>query len=323
MNPHELFVGVDVGGTNIKCGLVTNTGKVIIKRTVATEAEGGVNHVLNRIVRNVHELMDNIKGDMSVLALGVGLPGLVDNNRVILWEAPNLPGWYNVEAKIKLQDKFNIPVVLDNDANLAALGEYVYGAGQGVTEMMMVTLGTGVGGGLILRGEVYRGALGSAGEFGHTIIQKNGHLCICGRRGCLETYVGKYAILRQVRKKLESGRSSLLQRISQEIMTPKDVCHAALQGDEVALEVFREAGEYLGIGLGNVANLLNIQRVVVGGGLAKAGDLILEPARRALAYSSFKIAWENIDVVPAMLGEQAGLIGAATLAMQKCRSETT
>lgn len=317
MGQQKLFVGIDLGGTNIKGGVVKTAGEVIIEKKIPTEAQGGVDHVLDRICTCVQELIKNVGERAKVSGVGIGVPGLVNVKEGVVREPPNLPGWSEVWVGPEMKKRLGLSVTVDNDANVAALGEFAYGAGRGVTEMLMITLGTGVGGGLVLRGEIYRGGKGAAGEFGHIIIQQDGPLCGCGNKGCVEAFVGLQGILRCAREKLESGRKSLLSQIDPSRMTPKDISEAAIEGDDVALEVLREVGGHLGVGLGSVANLLNIERVVVGGGVANAGDLILDPARESLNRVAFAVSRETIEVVPAVLGEQAGLVGAARLAMKE------
>ncbi len=321
MNEQELFVGIDLGGTNIKGGLVSKNGEIVVKKKIPTEVDGGVNHVLNRIKQLVHELTESINNNIPIRHMGIGMAGQVDAKRGVFLEGPNLPGWHGVNAVKELTKLLNISVAVDNDANLAALAEFTYGAGKGARDMLMVTLGTGVGGGLILGGKIYHGAGGLAGEFGHITIQQDGPVCKCGRRGCVEAFVGTYAIIRQVREKIDAGQESLLKKIDPGKMTPKDVSIAAAQGDKVALEVLRDVGTYLGIGLANVVNLLNIERVVVGGGVANAGKFILEPARESLNKSALTNLAKMVTVVPSVLGEQAGIVGAAMLAVLEKSSE--
>ncbi len=321
MNKQELFVGIDVGGTNIKGGLLSKNGEIIAEEKIPTEADSGVTHVLSRIKKLVHELTESVDNNFLIRRMGIGLAGQIDIKKGIFLEGPNLPGWYGVNVEAELEKDLNMSVIVDNDASLAALGEFTWGAGRGANDMLMVTLGTGVGGGLILDGKIYHGAGGLAGEFGHITIEKDGPVCTCGRKGCVEAFVGTYAIIRQVQEKLNSGQKSLLGKISPEKMTPKDVSLAASQGDRVALEVLRDVGTYLGIGLANVVNLLNIERIVVGGGVANAGELILRPAREALNNEALTNLAKMATIVPAALGEQAGIVGAASLAMLEKQSE--
>jgi len=315
MKKHEIYVGVDLGGTNIKAGWVSSDGKIILEQEIPTGVDEGVETVIDRIEKLVCEMVQQVGKDYDVKSMGIGMPGQIDVKQGIFIEGPNMPGWQNVELVAILRNRFKFPVMMDNDANVAALGEAVFGAGQGATELLMITLGTGVGGGLILRGKVYRGATDVGGEFGHTIIQFNGPVCGCGRRGCIEAFIGTRGILNRLKEKLESGRDSLLSKIVWEQIMPKDISEAAEKGDEVALEVLRDTGYYLGVAMASVVNLLNLEKIVVGGGVARAGDLIMKPARVSLDQYVLEVSGKTVQVVEAKLGSSAGLIGAAQLAM--------
>jgi glucokinase len=314
MSDKSFYIGMDLGGTNIKCGLVTGDGVLIQEKRTATEADGGVDHVLGRM----EELIRNtaaVRPDSEIRGVGIGMPGLVDAEGGVFIEGPNLKGWTNVNLNERLGGRLGMPICIDNDAHVAALGEFAFGAGRGSTDMLMVTLGTGVGGGLVLNGKLYRGKRNTAGEFGHTTIQMDGPLCNCGRRGCIEAFVGKNGIIRNLIAKLDSGRASSLASKDRNRLEPLDISLAAGKGDGLAVEVLRETGEYLGVGLGNAVNLLNLERIVVGGQVADAGDFILRPARDALDRIALKVPRETVRIVPAELGNSAGIIGAARLAM--------
>jgi len=313
MNQNSLFMGVDLGGTFIKFGLISNDGRILQEHQIPTKIEDGVQLVLDHIAEQVNRIQ---KSD-TIQGMGIGVAGLVNPEKGILCEAPNLPGWVNIPVADELHKRTSFQVAVDNDANVAALGEYAYGAGKGHPNMMMVTLGTGVGSGLILNGKLYQGAGGAAGEFGHISLQKDGPVCGCGRHGCVEAFVGTKGILNRVQEKLNEGFPSVLSQIDPNELAPKDISDAAEKGDEVAITVFREVGEYLGMGLGNVANLLNLSRIVVGGGVAQAGDWILKPARQRMKEVAMTTSGKMIDVVPARLGNKAGILGAARLVMDK------
>ncbi len=315
MNQQATFIGVDLGGTTINVGLVTREGQIITEKHSPSEVKDGVEPVLSQITTIVQELIKNVGNSSSPRAMGIGVAGKIDIKKGLLLEAFNFPNWHNVNLATELTKRIGIPVNVENDANTAALGEYFYGAGKGSNSMLMVTLGTGVGGGLIIQGKIYRGTNGMAGEFGHTTIQYNGPVCRCGRRGCVETFIGADAIVNNARSKLKSNQSSLLNKINLNKLTPKSISDAANKGDKVAIEVFKEVGTYLGIGLANVASLLNIEKIIIGGGVAKAGELILKPARETLAELTLKVPGNTIQILPAILGERAGVIGAAHLAM--------
>ncbi|MCK5145810.1 ROK family protein [bacterium] len=310
---NELFIGIDLGGTDIKGGLVDNAGKIVFETKIPTEAKKGPEHIFDRMSQLIQTLRDG--AEAIVAGIGMGVPGQVDVDAGVLVEAPNLPGVDRFPVMDFLRERIDIPVILDNDANVAALGEHAFGAGQGVQHMLMITLGTGVGGGLILNGQVFRGAMGGAGEFGHMVVEADGELCGCGRQGCVEAYVGTAGLLRAVEQRLSNGEASSLAGISSEKRRPKDLGDAAEAGDTVAREVFSTAGHLLGIAMGNVANLLNLERIVIGGGVAAAGERILGPARVGFAETALKVSLKSLEIVPAQLGNAAGLVGAARLAM--------
>jgi glucokinase len=315
MGAENLYVGIDLGGTDIKGGLLTKEGKIIIQNKIPTEVQGGVEDVLNRIARLVKDLMQSAAEGGKVTGVGIGMPGQVNVKEGIYREGPNLPGFIDVPVASEIGKRLNLPAKMDNDANVAALGEAVFGAGGGVRDMMMVTLGTGVGSGLIINGEIYHGTNGTAGEFGHTKIQVGGPLCACGKNGCIEAFIGIKGILQRLQEKLDAGQESVLSNVDFQDMNPKMISDAADKGDKTALEVLNDTGKYLGLALSNVVNLLNVERIVVGGGVANAGESIMKPARESMYNNALKVTGEVVELMPASLGESAGLIGAARLVM--------
>ena len=304
----DIYIGVDLGGTNIKAGAVSDYGKISKAVQIATEAEQGPDHVIQRMI----EAIDEIAESERIGGVGIGIPGQIDVQEGLCHFAPNLPGWEGVKVSPVIRDKLGCPVILDNDANVAAVGEFAYGAGKGSRHMLMVTLGTGVGGGLILNGEIYRGANDLAGEFGHVTVDMNGFTCSCGRKGCIEEYASIRGIVRMVREKLDAGAESSLRHV--EKLTPREIYHDAVNGDTLAIEAFQRAGDYLGIALADVANLLNLERVVVGGGIANAGNFILDAAKARVQKDALPVAALSLEIVRAELGNSAGLVGAAFLA---------
>ena len=311
----QLFCGIDLGGTTINIGMIATDGTLVRETKIRSSVDKGVDYVVNAIGNVVGQCRKETEHLYKTAAVGIGVAGLVDTKRGILKEATNFPGWINVPLVELLGAKLNLPVTIDNDANVAALGEYTFGAGRQSSHMMMVTLGTGVGGGLILDGMIYRGAFGAAGEFGHITIKMDGIRCTCGRRGCIEAYVGSKALIRDAQTRLYQFPQSLLRNYETSKLTPKDVFDAAKSGDEPAQDVFRRAGDYLGYGLGNVVNLLNIERVVLGGGVALAGELLIEAAQTRLNQCDLNNNEFSVPIVKSRLGEHAGMVGAASLAM--------
>lgn len=307
-----VYAGVDVGGTYVKIGLVTREGEIIRKTQIPSQIHQPAENMLTRAAQTIQQLLREEKS-CKLKGAGIGTAGAVNVDEGILYEAPNMPDWKDEPFGRILSELLKVPVVLDNDANVAAWGEYAYGAGRGSRYMLMVTLGTGVGGGLVLDGKPYRGAEDAGGEFGHVKIDFDGWTCGCGSQGCVEAYVGTRGILKRVHTGLVHAPDSLLAKMEPEKIMPVDVSRAADQGDVLAIEVLRQTGEYLGYALSNIVNLLNIQRVVVGGGVAKAGEWILKPAYEAMRTYSMRVPGRIVDLVPAELGNSAGLVGAAWL----------
>jgi glucokinase len=311
----NLYCGIDIGGTTINIGVMTSEGALLAEKHIASQVNKGVGSVVERISDAILQCGMDVGDHRAISGVGIGIAGLVDTKNGILHEATNLPGWTNVALGAKLQGKLNVPVILDNDANVAALGEYMFGAGRDYPYLMMVTLGTGVGAGLILNGAIFHGAYDAAGEFGHITIDKNGALCACGRRGCVEAYVGTRGIVRTVEQYLPEHPHSSLAKMDIDTLTPKDIYRQAQLGDELARRVFKIAGENLGYGLGSVVNLLNIQRIILGGGVAAAGDFIMSSAQATLNAVSLNNSAEPVQIVKGTLGAHAGIVGAACLAM--------
>lgn len=311
---NKAFCGIDLGGTTIDIGLLSTTGEILCTDKIPSAVMNGADDTIDRIARAVLDCVAQLP-DIELAAVGIGVAGLVNNKNGVLREATNLPGWINVPLGAQLRKKLDLPVMVDNDANVAALGEHAFGAGRGFPHMMMVTLGTGVGAGLILDGHIFHGAHQAAGEFGHTIIEKNGRVCGCGTPGCVEAYVGTNGILRTVRELLPQYPNSSLADIAMNKLMPKDIYEQAAQGDELAKEVFARAGEALGFGLVSVVNLLDIQRVVLGGGVAAAGDFLINSAQTIVDNYRLKSSDDPVRIVQAELGDRAGLVGAASLAM--------
>jgi glucokinase len=309
-----LFIGIDLGGTNIKGGLVDREGKIVSENTVPTGASEPAGHTLGKMTSLIEALMESAGG--KVAGVGIGAAGQVDHEKGVFIEGPNVPNWKNVPVAREIQKAINRPVVLDNDAHVAALGEYAYGAGRGAAAMLMVTLGTGVGGGVVLDGRLYRGINNTAGEFGHTTIQHDGPVCACGRRGCVEAFIGTQGILRRAREKMMLDRNSVLHGIPPNEMEPRHVGEAAEKGDPAAQAVLRDIGEFLGAGVANVVNLLNIEKAVIGGGVSNAGEWIFESARERLAKDALTVPRGTVRLVRASLGNLAGIVGAAKLAME-------
>lgn len=312
----RLALGVDLGGTAVKVGVVTPEGEIIGRGHVATEAARGVDAVVANMRRAAQEAVSAAGITLQDLAgVGLGAPGICDAARGVVVTAVNL-GWHSVPAARLLSDALGLPAFLENDANCAALGEQWCGAAKGSDHVILVTVGTGVGGGLILGGKIYPGATGWAGEIGHMPAVKNGPACNCGRFGCLETVSSATAIAVAAQREMVAGRAPFLAKLAQEQQGHVDarlVITAAQKGDQPAQAILREAGEHLGMVLAGLVSALNPELIVVGGGASRAGDFLLEPMRRVIHENAMPGPVAVSQVVTAQLGNDAGLIGAASL----------
>jgi glucokinase len=319
MPADALVIGIDLGGTKITTGLVECSGRLLARDYRETLAVHGPEAVIARMLDAVHTVLAQAgMGKEQVAALGVGSPGPLDIGAGVVVSPPNLPGWERVPLRQRLQDALGIPTFLENDANAAALGEYRFGAGQGCQHMVYVTASTGIGGGLILNGALYHGASDLAGEIGHMTILAGGPLCGCGNRGCLEALASGTAIARRARESVARGVPTRIADLAEgqpERISARLVAQAAAEGDAEAQAILAEAMNYLGIGMANLANLFNPQRIVIGGGLTNLGEALFEPVRRAIVRHAFRSAAEAVRVIPAGLGENVGVLGAAAVAL--------
>jgi glucokinase len=305
----RFVTGVDIGGTDIKIGLVTFDGRVEKSGTIPTRSEEGPGAAAAR-VREWLKGQGAEVGETSVA--GVACAGLIDRETGSIITSPNLDGWDGAELGRIFSAALALPVHVENDANAAAFGEYRMGAGRGTKDFACLTLGTGVGGGFVTGGGLHRGFHGLAGEIGHTIIMEGGPQCSCGNRGCLEAFVGAGYIVERARAALESEEESELHRLTQ--ITVKDISIAASKGDKLSLNVLKETGRYLGIGLCNLIHVMDPEVIAIGGGVAGAGELILGPARAAIRDCVMHEVLAGVRIVQAELGNSAAMIGVSILA---------
>ena len=305
MTRQRWAVGVDFGGTNIKCGLVDRRGRVVTSLVLSTARFGRPAAFVEGIHRAVEQFAASAGLTLARLAgVGIGVPGPVDARRGIVHMLVNVPGWREVPLAHRLRARVRRPVFIENDANLVTLGEWRCGAGRGARALIGLTLGTGVGGGLVLNGSLYRGVSGAAGELGHTVLDLRGPRCACGARGCLEAHVGAAAIIRMARAANVAYRGRL---------TPERLADLARRGNRQARAVWQQVGRLLGRGLAGVVNLLNPDRIVIGGGVANAWPLFAQALQRTIRAEAMPVSARSVRVVRAQLGEQAGIIGAAVL----------
>ena len=312
----SVFIGIDLGGTTLKGALVSGVGEILQGIRIETERESS-DRLFEQIVGAVRSLReDRISGD-RVAGVGIGIPGLVNRKTNRIEVMTNLPALAEVDLIGELERETGLPVALDNDANSAAYGELQAGAARGHREVFFVTLGTGIGSGLIMNGQIYRGAAGFAGEFGHMTIDPEGIECACGNIGCLETIASGPNIVRRTRERLYRDRTSSLSRLAiprDRELTAEDIARAARDGDEMAQVMMERTGMFLGIAIAAVINLLNVEMVVMGGGVMEAGDLILKPTINETRRRAFPPSFSSCEMVIAQLGPQAGMIGAALMA---------
>ena len=307
---------VDLGGTSLRAAVVDADGRISGFVTRATEAADGPDAVIERIVAALHDALNRASVDLADLAaVGIGAPGPLDWQTGVIHEAPNLPGWRVVPLAARVAQSVGLPAFLENDANAAALAEFQYGVGRGALNMLYVTVSTGVGGGLILDGQLWHGAYGSAGEFGHMTVDFDGPRCDCGNRGCVEAIAAGPDIAAWVGEQIAAGRASRLQAGAD--LTGRDVVEAARQGDELAVSALARAGRAVGFGVINVAHLVNLDMVVIGGGIANAGALLFDPLRAAVREHLLVSTAPNLRVEPWSLGENVGLLGAAAAARSR------
>jgi len=309
----KVYVGVDLGGTSIKVGLCDENGKLLQTYEGPTGSELGSEEVLERIAQYIRLLVDQSPFSWDdVAGIGAGLAGFLDIPEGIVRFSPNLK-WHDVPVKATLEKKLGKPVAIDNDANVAALGEAWSGAGAGIANCVCYTLGTGVGGGIIIGGKIYQGSAGMAGELGHMAVVPDLEAiqCGCGQLGCLETVSSATGIIRMAKDAVQRGDKTSLAMIQN--ITAKDVFDAAKAGDEVALRIVNRAAFYLGKSMAALAVVLNPKRFIVGGGVSKAGEILFQPIREIFKKYAPAQVQENVDIVPATLGNDAGVVGAAGL----------
>ncbi len=322
----QYIVGVDLGGTNIVAGAMPADGsRTLAVCDLPTQAEGGAEGVVDRIVSLIEQVIADVSASEGIAradfaGVGMGAPGPLDRERGVVVVAPNL-GWHDFPLRDVIAERVKLPVTLDNDANCATLGEWWRGAAQGGRNVIGVTIGTGIGGGIVLDGMLYHGCSDVAGEIGHTTIEAAGRYCRCGNYGCLEAYASGPAIALRAREALERDEVSVLRKLVDgrtERLTAADVYDAANRGDALALEIVRDTARFLGTGVANLLNTLNPDVVVIAGGVTRAGDRLFEPLRAEVKRRAFRPAVTACRIVPGSLPGTAGVVGAvATFKQQK------
>ena len=296
------YIGIDIGGTNIKAGRIDASGAVLQTASAPTSADD-----IAQLISTIASLVTRLTGDTAIEGVGIGVPGLRDARTGVIQTSPHIPCLRGVNLEQKMRQVCEIAVVTENDANAGAYGEWVCGAGKGLEHMAYVTLGTGLGCGLILSRTLFRGISGYAGELGHTVLEPDGRPCACGARGCIETRVSATGIVQTAREANVGG----------DISTAEAIYKSAMEGDRAARSVFEETGRYLGKACANLMNLLNPQAIVIGGGVMASGALLLDAAREEASRHAFPPSARDCPIVQSQLWPDAGTIGAAMLARDK------
>jgi glucokinase len=316
---NKVVIGVDIGGTNLRAASIDRNGKILSRKSRSSDAKKGIEYVMENLISLITEIIE----DENISGIGIGIPGIIDVDKGILTQAPNISEVKNYPIKEKLIHELGsvCDVTIENDANCAALGEWWLGAGKDVDSLVVLTLGTGLGGGIILNGRLWRGANGMAGEIGHMTIDPDGPKCNCGNFGCLESFSSAEAIRRMVKEGLSNKNLKTILRNEIENATihdiPEIVGGAARIGDKFSLEIWASFGKALGVAIANLTNLLNVEMVLIGGGLSNSWDLFKDIVIKEAKGRGLRAPMENVKIRKCKLGDDAGLLGAAYLVLNE------
>jgi len=310
-------IAVDIGGTNLKGAIVKDGNKIMNNVSVPTKGFKNRNALINGILSLIRSLLrESGIAKKNVAGVGIGAAGLIDSKKGVIRRLVNIKGFNNVPLKAICENKTGLKTYLDNDVNVMTLGELHHGAGKGAQNMLCITLGTGVGGGIVVNGKLYRGSCLSAGEIGHMPLNESGPRCNCGGFGCMEKFVGNNYIIQIAKRYVKSGKKTKIKALVKgnlEKITPKIISKAAKRNDKVANAIWSEIGTHLGVTLSGVINLLNPDRIVIGGGVAGAGQDLFKAIRMTINQRAMKVPAKTAKIVKAQLGQNAGVIGAAVL----------
>jgi len=311
----KMIVGVDLGGSKINSILSDSSGNIKKQDLRDSRAHEGPDAVIKRIIESIKQ----VASGRDIAGIGIGAAGACDVATGVITFSPNLPGWHDIPLKDAIQREFNLPVHLENDATAAALGEHCFGGAVGIDNLIYICVGTGIGGGILIGGQLYHGASGSAGEIGHMTIDINGPRCPCGNSGCWETLASGTALAREAVKRIEAGaQTSILNFADGQLqkVSAHRVYLAARGGDRLANELISQTGYYLGVGLVNIVNIFNPQLILIGGGLSRMGQLLLEPATKVVRERAYKLPARAVRIELARLGADAEALGAAALVLE-------
>jgi len=318
----QLILGVDLGGSKIGAIVADAWANIIARDNRDTCAEQGYEEVMGRIIQSIKQVMASpqVTSSADIVGIGIGAAGACEAASGVVTSSPNLPGWVDIPLRDIIQREFGLPTYLDNDAAVAALGEHRFGAGVGIDNLIYVGVGTGIGGGIIIDGRIYRGASGAAGEMGHMTIDVHGPRCNCGNIGCWETFASGTALAREAVKRIEAGAETTILSFCQgdlKKVGAEAVYLAAVSGDELAGELILRTGRYLGVGLVNLVNIFNPELILIGGGLSQMGQLLLAPAVEVVKERAFELPAKAVRIELAHLGTDAGVLGAVALVLEE------
>lgn len=315
-----VFIGVDIGGTKINTVLVKGDREIISRHYLATGSGSGVAVISERIISSIKEVMKAVESGQEVLGIGMAVAGLVDSQKGIIYSSPNIPDWENFTLKKLVEENTGVFTCVNNDANLAAIGEHIYGAGIGVSNLIYITVSTGIGGGILIDGELFSGSIGTAGEIGHMTIDVKGPRCSCGNTGCWEAMASGTAIAREARTRMEKGEETIMREMvsgNLALLDGRVIETAARRGDRLAQMLIADTAFYLGVGLANLVNLFNPEMIILGGGLMEIGEPIISPAERVMKERAYKVPGNFVKIRKAALGADSGAIGAVAY-VRKC-----
>jgi glucokinase len=313
----KVVAGIDIGGTKIAVAFETLAGARVAARRLPTEVELGPERILENISGAIEAMLAETGTQLA--AVGIGCPGPIDIERGLVLSPTNLPDWIDFPIVELIKGKFGVPVLLDNDANAAALGEYFHGAGRGFKDVFYVTISTGIGGAIICEGQIHHGVEAGAGEIGHTIVDSHGARCRCGTRGCLETIASGTGIARRMKEALAAQNGNGAENLDK--ITAETVVAAVRKGDGAAQKIWDETIRYLAVGIGNAVTLIAPEAVIIGGGVAEAGELLLAPLRQEIGKNVTMLPIEKVEILKASLGSESGVCGALMLAQQALKKQ--
>lgn len=316
-------VGVDVGGTNIRAGVITRDGRKLSEARRPARAMEGIDVTLRMIIETIEDAVSNAEVDTEeLMGIGLGVPGRHKSDEGLVIYSPNFAGWTNVQLLLPIEEHFGVATFMRNDVKTASMGEFYFGAGRGHNWVVMITLGTGIGGSLIANGKLMLGSGEGFAEVGHMTVDPNGRRCECGNHGCWEAMAGRDAIIERAIRKLQTGRPSVIGDLTGcdlTKITPAVIAHAAQDGDQLAKDVLEETAMWVGIGVSNLIQVYNPEVVIIGGGISQAGDLLFGTIQRTVDWRARMVPSVTTKIVPAALGDDAGIYGGAVLVFDAVR----